>query len=432
MNGNKPPQFNPFQPDEPVSPELFVGRKPELTVIENAIAATVTGRGKNILIHGDKGIGKTSIANFVGYLASGADTGDKYGGRLFVIFTSLGGCEDVEDVTISILEEAYKSIRSSSIEIIKKTKNFFKSLSSFGLNIGLFGLSMSREKTEETKLSLKFHNVITELYNSISKEYKGILIILDELDTISSNAKLAPFLKSFIEKLSTETENSIMTLITVSPLATEGLVKGHETILRSFTHLELKLLEANEVEELVNKALEIGIPKKSVSDDFNPNLAHFSSGIPNFVHELGRAAFDVDKDNILDEEDVIRGIIGTSEVVGAIQNLEMKHFRKRYTQDILSNRYRRILQAIASFPQDEVKLEHIRERLNEEDRKTLYQYVKNMGKRGVLTKIPGKKGFYSLPDRMFKIFLLLEQVRSEEFNRRRRSTKRKSNDEYDF
>jgi len=400
--------FNPFMPDDPVRPELFVGRKPEVATIERAIGDTVNGRGRNILIRGDKGIGKTSIARYIGVLASGEDTAAKYGGRLFIISTSLGTCEDVEDVTSIILEDAYKSIRAQSSKIVDKTKVFFQSLDAFGINLGPFGISFSRERSDRGKLHLNFHNVINELYDKIADEYSGILVIFDELDTIALNKKFAPFLKSYLEQLSGLPDNRIMNLITASPSAIEGLEQGHDTILRSFTPLELNLLRKEETEELVNKALEIGIPDKTANNDFLTYIHKLSSGIPNFIHEIGKASFDVDGDSVLGIDDLTNGVFGTDKVVGALQNLEIKYFRKRYTQDVLSNRYRRILIAFASFDEDEVKIGSVRSLLSEEDKQSASEYVRRMVERGVLLKVEGKQGYYSLPDRMFKLFLNME------------------------
>lgn len=409
MNGNQKIIYNPFQPDEPVSPKLFVGRKKELATIETALSETARTKTKNILIIGDKGIGKTSIAGYIENLAERVNAEEKYGGQFFTVFCSLGSCTNNEDVCVTILEEIYNKISATLPNIVEKTKTFFRRLEAFGLSIAGFGFSLKRKTDDKGTLPLRFHHIINSFSGSISDDYEGLLIILDELDTISQNKKFAPFLKSYVENLA-RAKTNVMHLVTASPFAIQGLEAGHDTIIRSFTALELQNISGEETKELIEKALNIGKPLKTYDEDFLRYTNHFASGIPNFVHELGYASFQVDDDNNLDFNDLRAGILGTEEVVGAMTNLEIKYFRKRYTQDILSNKYRRILQGLASFDGDEVRLADLREKLSENDQKGLDSYIKNMVVRGVINHLEGKRGYYSLPDRMFKIFLRLEAV----------------------
>jgi hypothetical protein len=148
------------------------------------------------------------------------------------------------------------------------------------------------------------------------------------------------------------------------------------------------------------------VPAAKPTDDFPWNIYHYSNGIPSFIHELGRAAFDVDTDGKLDWEDLRQGILGTSAVKGALNSLEDKHFRQRYTEKILSNEYRKILHIIASFDADVVAVSDILGKYDGDEAK-LRAYISNMVKRGVVEKVEGQVGKYRLPDRMFKVFLRL-------------------------
>ena len=68
---------------------------------------------------------------------------------------------------------------------------------------------------------------------------------------------------------------------------------------------------------------------------------------------------------------------------------------------------------IASFDEDTVKVKDLKDKLSLDDRKRLAVYLSNMVKRGVLKKTAGVQGQYSLPDRLFKVFLRLQLVKPE-------------------
>jgi len=56
---------NPFNPGKPAEKEFFVGRKDELNQIVRYLKQAVSGSSFNILLFGEKGIGKTSLLNKV-------------------------------------------------------------------------------------------------------------------------------------------------------------------------------------------------------------------------------------------------------------------------------------------------------------------------------------------------------------------------------
>jgi Cdc6-like AAA superfamily ATPase len=54
--------INPFQPGSPVPPGIFAGRVKEVERIYRAVIQTSHFSPQNVLIVGERGIGKTSIA----------------------------------------------------------------------------------------------------------------------------------------------------------------------------------------------------------------------------------------------------------------------------------------------------------------------------------------------------------------------------------
>ncbi len=55
------PRYNPFRPGSIVTPGMFSGRYNELVAMERALFQTKNGNPLNFLIHGERGIGKSSV-----------------------------------------------------------------------------------------------------------------------------------------------------------------------------------------------------------------------------------------------------------------------------------------------------------------------------------------------------------------------------------
>ena len=55
---------NPFTPDYPVSPDLFVGRSDHLSKVQMLLAESAPGAQRYIFVTGERGIGKTSFAGY--------------------------------------------------------------------------------------------------------------------------------------------------------------------------------------------------------------------------------------------------------------------------------------------------------------------------------------------------------------------------------
>jgi hypothetical protein len=55
------PRFNPFRPGGLVSPGMFCGRLDQFKGTERALLQTKNGNPNHFLIHGERGIGKSSL-----------------------------------------------------------------------------------------------------------------------------------------------------------------------------------------------------------------------------------------------------------------------------------------------------------------------------------------------------------------------------------
>lgn len=64
-------RVNPFRPNSPVNPGMFVGRIDELNRLESHLVQARAGNPSNFMITGERGIGKSSLLNYFKWVAEG-------------------------------------------------------------------------------------------------------------------------------------------------------------------------------------------------------------------------------------------------------------------------------------------------------------------------------------------------------------------------
>ena len=65
-------KYNPFKPGSIVHPGMFAGRLNEIKSIENSLFQTKNKNPSHFIIHGERGIGKSSLLMLIYDFASGA------------------------------------------------------------------------------------------------------------------------------------------------------------------------------------------------------------------------------------------------------------------------------------------------------------------------------------------------------------------------
>lgn len=418
-----PVHINPFQPNEPVRPSLFAGRAAERSELRSALVRTLQGHPTHVFFTGERGMGKTSLARFAAEFAVSPEVTEAAGGvpTPLVVRLSLGYCPGVEQLCAAILGETYKQVRERKSSLLDWIRGEIAKLD--GVKIGFYGVSLEARSSHPGQLALFFPDAIEGIVRKIEKEIAGsLVIILDETEAISADETFPHFIKSVLETLG-QRNVAAQIILTATPEGSDRMAKAHPSFPRLFRQLQIERLSDEEVEQLVTVALKEGQPQKRSTPEFLEVLREYASGLPNFVQEIGYAAFEVDRDGTLGADDAMDGIVGTNEVIGALDQLEQRYFRERYTKMVLSNTYREILHAIARFEDEsedgEVSTRQIRKALPNVAQPG--PYLSNMVKRGVIDRVEGKQGVYRLPDRMFGLFL---RMAGERFDRRKQKERK--------
>lgn len=407
-----PRWFNPFQPNRPCSIDIFTGREKEIRSIVNALEKTDNSESEHVLIIGDRGIGKSSLAMFVENAATFVTNFELVKNKninYFTVFNSLGTVKNLEELCIKLLENCYRELKKSQNRIYAQLIKTIKKIK--GFTVGGYGLQFDFNENPKI-VSAIFDTLMMDFWDKVNKKYSSMLIIIDETDHISNDKDFSSFFKSLIETFDRNNCNNIMFLFTATPQGLSNLIIGHDAFPRLFKKFNIKNLSRKESDELIIKTLQKSIPKAEATNRFLELVYEYSDGLPCFIHEICYESFEVNNDRMLGVDDFRGGVIGNGIIQGAIKNIYDIHFRQRYTQEILSNTYREILHIISSFKETYVKSAEILKKFKG-NKKTCNGCLNRMVGRGFLKKAEGKKGYYRIPEKMFKLWLRSSSINSK-------------------
>ncbi len=393
-------KLNPFTPRDAVQPDYFFGRQREINQIEMALRGTVGGKTHRILVRGDRGIGKTSIAIYA------ANMGNMYGvtfdpeHNYTVVFVRLGGCRTLDEVCMRLLNELHKRCPNGIKEWLGKALSRFE-----GLTIGPVGIQLASSKKEDI-LVPNFDSILEEIVDRVLKQNtSGLLLVIDETERFSQMEGAADFTKNFLEKLSADGYTRVMTLLTATPEGVDAFTKGHPSFSRLFSFVDLPPLSQEETSEVTTKTLQKGVPILTISDEVLYGMYYYSNGYPYFIQELGWWSFAADNDGSIDWSDFIRGVLGSSDLKGALNEVGDNLFGQKVLSDLKSEDHRKVLAAIASEKSEIVNIAKIRENVPDKSHQEIGALMRSLCSKDLVKPIRGQKGHYKLESRLFKLWL---------------------------
>lgn len=387
---------SPFTPGRPVPIEYFVARIKEIERLERAIKQTSMGRNENIFILGERGIGKSSLAGFIRYLAE-----KEY--NFVGCHCFLGGVKDLEGMIRVIFQRLLQQVTDKSL--FDKLKEVF---SSYIKGVTLFGVGVefTRESSQLRTLLDNFLPVIRKIHETVKDVKKGIVLILDDLNGITDISEFSQFIKSFVDELATSNNSLPLLLILVGvPERREDLIKHQSSVARIFDIVDLVPMNREESEDFFKKMFE----KSNISIDPQAMslMIRLSGGFPMLMHEVGDAIFWQDTDGRIDEKDAKAGLLEAAENVGK------KYLDPQVYKAIGSETYRSILRKIGKLPLGtKFQRKEILEKMTEEERKTFDNFLQRIKKLGIINETE-IRGEYRFINQLYHLYVWLEAFRAE-------------------
>jgi hypothetical protein len=196
------------------------------------------------------------------------------------------------------------------------------------------------------------------------------------------------------------------------PNLREKLYESHPSSLRLFEEIELDRLSDAERRQVINmglqKANEESTEQTSITDSALESLVILSEGFPHFIQQFSASAFAVDKDGILDDDDVGQGAFARG---GGLDQIAKTYYRHDYYKKIQADSYREVLRIMSERLDDWWTKKEIRDRFNAGDT-ALKNALYALTERHIIVAREGVRGVYRLQNRGFAAWVRIEAARS--------------------
>ena len=256
-----------FKPSTPINrQDLFRGRQPQIREIIDAIHQ----QGQHAVLYGERGVGKTSLANMIFPKLEG-----------FGKLTPLVNCmtqDNYGDIWRRVFEEIKFIVDEKGIEITETARHL---LTDF---------------TDQHSVQIAPDEVRRLLYE-LGQDLI-VVVILDEFDTIA-NDQVRAMMSDTLKFLSDRSVPATVILVGVAD-DVESLVKNHRSLERCLLQVHMPRMSKAEVQDIVSNGLaSLGMTITAPALD---EICHLSKGLPPYPHLLGlhsgRAALDESTVNV--------------------------------------------------------------------------------------------------------------------------------------
>lgn len=236
-----------FSPSAPIDERaLFAGRRPQMIQVIDA----VNQKGQHAIIFGDRGVGKTSLANVLGLflpdeassIRVNCDTGDTFDSIWRKVFAE---AQDSENTVVGGFGGDSKTARLDIAEDFVTPELVRRQL-----------LRLSQRSTP--------------------------LIIIDEFDRIDDRYRAI-----FADTIKTLSDHAVPVTVIIAGVAdsVDQLIAGHESIQRALVQVKMPRMSQDEIQELVTNGLKgLGMTIEPPALD---RIVVLSQGLPHYAHLLG-------------------------------------------------------------------------------------------------------------------------------------------------
>jgi hypothetical protein len=413
--------FSPAQ--EITDPKQFVGRSEE---IKNAINALLNP-GSFIAIFGLRGVGKSSIGYQIKLIAEGNKTLPSSlglernlpkSGFDYIVhyYTSDGFVTNISDLFKRMLfgDEKNPSLFTLTKSGEKQLTEFKRTVGAEG-NAGFFGVKLTGKGQEESKFVPYVSDDLIQQFRALlgtirkdNQERNGLLILIDEFDTIDNKEGFASIVKAC---------SSDFVKFGVIGIASNGteLIKDHSSIGRQIDFIQIPLMPEYERLQILKKA-EYRVDHAITFDEAAmTQICDRSEGFPYFVHLLGKEAM----------------LLAFERKSSKVSIADIDTLSKKITEGRLTNVFESVYhESVKNSPQREILLKLFAEdKENEISSTSIYQVASQMGitnpsqlmkqltspdntmTSAVLTKVRDK--YYRFTDPVFKVYA---RIRNWKFN----------------
>lgn len=252
-----------FTPAAPIDKQaLFAGRKDQL----RKVVDTVLQRGQHAIIFGERGVGKTSLANVL------EDSLQTPGGEVITAHVNCDSGDSYQSLWTKIFGEIelHTEVRSAGFQptVVQE-------------------VSTVADEMSGPVTSNKVRKVLKALSTSAL-----LVVIVDEFDRIHDSAARSMFADT-VKMLSDHAVQATLVIVGVADTVDE-LLAEHQSIERALVQVHMPRMSAQELGEIVSKGL--AKLEMKIDPEAKERITLLSRGLPHYTHALSlhavRAALD--------------------------------------------------------------------------------------------------------------------------------------------
>jgi len=393
---------SPFYPGQPVPGELFVGRRSQIDhIIRRGVEQVEAGKPVAMYVQGEYGIGKSSIAGFVQWLAE-----REHG--LHTIYAPLGAAETLEEVGAAILEA---TVRSGAFDP-KRSERVRAWLAKYIGEQSLFGVTVHTENLKRGAPTLASASGLLPFLNEVVgrlKEtgVKGVFLVLDEINGVTANPKFAHFIKGIVDtNAMSQAPLPLLLMLCGVEERRRDMIRHHQPVDRLFDVIEIERMSVQEMRDFFQRAFEsVQIRVEHEAMDL---MTRYSAGFPKIMHLVGDAAFWMDQDGVVTEDEALGAVFVAANEVGT------KYVDQQVYKALRSTDYHSILAKIAKMGPDSMSFNKgdVASGLTETEKKKFNNFLQKMKRLQVL-RSGDVQGKYIFNVRMVRLYIWLQSLQED-------------------
>lgn len=310
-----------FTPAVPVGEEaLFAGRIEQVRLILSAVSQ----RGQHVIVYGERGVGKTSLANILSSRISAAPGEPP-------ILTPRVTCDTTDDFT-ALWRKLF-----AQVDMIKKKRTM-------GFSNTLF--EETKTASEVIPESIKPDDV-RRLLTFLGEEQLTILV-LDEFDRII-NQRARRAVADTIKVLSDHDVPTTIIIVGVADTVSE-LIAEHRSIERALVQIRMPRMAHDELIDILR--LRTDYAGMKITNDAAESIARLSQGFPHYTHLIGLRAGHVaiDRKSLVIERTDLKPAV--ERAVANAQETLLEDYRRAVSSAQPDNLFSRVLLACALAEHD--------------------------------------------------------------------------------
>lgn len=242
-----------FSPGAPIDKEsLFAGRTEQIRDVINAVQQ----RGQHVVLFGERGVGKTSLANVLMEFLAPL--------KIWRLGSGTINCDKL-DTFDSVWRKVFSELR---FESEKQKAGFAGEITK--------GIHTLAELLPEKGIGPD------HVRSMLQRWGQSTIIVIDELDRIADR-KTTTLIADTIKNLSDHSVDTTLVLVGVAD-SVDQLIREHASIERSLVQVRMPRMSVHELFEIIEKGL--STVQMSMVDPAKVETARLSQGLPHYTHLL--------------------------------------------------------------------------------------------------------------------------------------------------